>query len=169
MEILPYVFLKDRWSIPYDTIKSIWEKMQEEKSVESVFCTGTVKTFEEFNLFLRNPKNSVVTIWQGNEIVFLGWLNSFNLNSAAAHFNCFKPVWGRSVEVGKMALKYWFGFKFMDTIIGTVPDDNQRAINMVKKCGATVIGTIPSYSTNIYTNKKIGATILFFERGDKWI
>ncbi len=173
MDIVPYIYLKDHWSIPYDSIKNIWGKMVEEKTVEIVFCTGTVKTFDQFYAFLQNPKNCVLTIWDKREIVFIGWLNNFNLNSASAHFNCFKKVWGQnkigSVEVGKTALKYWFGFKSIDTIIGTVPDDNPRAINMVKKCGAEVIGIIPNYSTNIYTNKKIGATILFFERGAAWV
>ena len=167
MEIIPYVYLKDHWSISYDVIETIWEKMLQDGTFKRVFAAGTVKTFEQFYAFLQNKNNCVVTIWDGNDIAFIGWLNNFTATSAAAHFSCFKSSFGKAVEISKVALKYWFGFPFLKTIIGTIPEDNRLAISAVKRSGGTVIGTIPAYSKNIYKNKIVGATIIFFERGEK--
>ena len=166
MVIVPYVYIKDHWSISYENIKKIWDLMVEEKTAQVVFCAGTVKSFEEFYSFLQDNKNCVITVWDDdNDVVMISWLNNFNQNSAAAHFNCFKKVWGNgSEEVYMKGIEYYFTMPFLDTIIGTVPENNQKALAMSKRCGGIVLGTIPNFTTDVYKNKKIGATILYFER-----
>ena len=177
MIIIPYTWTKDHWSIPHDVMTAIWDKMVKEGSVKSVFCSGSVTTGKEFHNFIKNPHNCVMTQWIGEDIVYLGWLNNFTARSAYAHFTCFKKIWGkRTVEAMKNAFKYWFSLKrddgkpILDTLIGMIADDNQLAINMVKKCGVKFIGTIPNHSMNIYTGKKIGCTVSYIERSEveKW-
>ena len=172
MMIVPYIYHKDGWTLPYNTIVDIWDKMVSEGTDRIVFQSGVINSFESFMNFLQNKKNHVVTIWDDEcAIVFISWINGFAKTSANIHFNAFKKIWGKkTVEIMLMAFKYWFELKddedeyLFDTIMGMIPDDNQRAIEMVKRCGVHVVGVIPNYNVNVYTKKKIGATVLYIER-----
>ena len=175
--VIPYVWAKDHWTLPHTVVSDIWKKMLDEGISRTLFCSGSITKEEQFHLFMRSPFNCVMTQWLGEEIVFLGWLNNFMSNSAYAHFTCFKKIWGtRTVEAMKNAFKYWFDFKnndgsqILDTIIGIIADDNQLALNLVKKCGVRVLGTIPNYSKNSYANKKVGGNVCYIEKDEvkKW-
>lgn len=169
--IIPYVFTDNHWSIPYETMRAIYYQMVDERTAESVFSLGSVFNFEGFLKLMQSPNNCVIIQWEDKQPVFLGWINNFSTISVMAHFCCFKTIWGKKTkEVCDNALKYWFDLKredgtpLFDTIVGLVSDDNQRAIEMIQKCGLIKMGTIPGYSTNHYTKKKVGATILYIER-----
>lgn len=171
MKVVPYVCINDEWSIPFGIVLNIYNKMVEEGTDKIVFCSGSVKSFKDFLVLMNDKKKSIITIWDDKEIIMIAWMTTVNKISAHAHFNCFKKIWGKQPEKAvRMGLDYWFSFKhrngkpIFDTIIGMIPDDNQRAVSMIKKCGAKIIGNIPNYSTNIYTKKKIGATVLYIER-----
>jgi len=165
IKIIPYVYFKDQWSLSYDIIKYIWSKMVNEGTNKVVFYAGSVRTFEQFHSFLQTKGNSVVTIWDKTDIIFIGWINSFSENSACGHFNCFKKTWGKtSVDLCKISLKYFFSFPFLDTIIGVTPLGNRLAIKMALACGGKRLGVIPNYSTNFYTKKKTDVMITFVER-----
>lgn len=173
MKIIPYIYYKDAWSLSYDTIEDIWNKMVDEGTSKMVFPSGNVKDMESFKTCLQNKKSNVITIWENKEIVFLSWINNLKPTSASIHFTSFKSIWGtRTDEALLMAFRHWFSHKdndgeyLFDTIMGMIPNNNQRAIEMTKRCGVHVLGTIPNYTTNFYTKKKIGATVLYIERSE---
>lgn len=171
MNIVPYVWMGDHWSLPNSVMRLMWNMMVEDKTDETVFCSGVVGNEAEFIRFMQNPGNVVMTQWIDDDPVFIGWLNSFSLCSASAHFNCFSRIWGtQSREAMQNAVDYWFGMMkqngdpLLQTIIGMIPDDNQRAIKSVSELGFTWLGTIPGYSFNIYTDKPIGMTVGYIKR-----
>ena len=167
MKIIPYIYYRDHWSISYEHMQNIWQKMADEGSVETVFCTGLVTTFEQFYAFIQRPDNVVSVVFDpDNDPVLLFWLNSFNKCSAYMHFCCFKKVWGKgSAIVCHMAKKHIFDrVENLETLVGILPTDNYRAKKMADMMGAKSIGFIPNYSINFYTNEKISVEVLYIER-----
>jgi len=170
MKIIPYVQIDGAWSLPDSVMSDLWARMTVERTVQKVFCTGSIKSQPEFMHLVKSPSNCVVTQWYGDEPVFLGWLNNFTKKSAMAHFCVFKGGWGWSEEILKSAFKYWFSFKnydgdpLLDTLIGMIGADNRLAVKLSKKVGSVDMGVIPNYAVNYYTKETIGLYVCYMQR-----
>ena len=106
MEIIPYAEIDGAWTFKDSFMKSLWDRMEAEGTAKRVFCTGLVTDRDTFVKFMKSPKNVVLTQWEGDECVFIGWLNNISQHTAYAHFCCFKSIWGkRSKEALDKALR----------------------------------------------------------------
>lgn len=182
--IVPYTKIGDEWTIKDKALGYIWNKLVDEGTAKKVFNTGTIRCEDDFVRFMKSPNNTVMTEWIDNDIVFLGWVNNITNGSAFSHFICFKTIWGkRSRAAFRISLEYWFSFerdfgvpqhgghigygkKMFNTLIGLISDNNKVAVNMVKKCGVKVLGTIPNYSHDVYMDEPIGVTVCYIQQGD---
>jgi len=171
MQIVPYVEIDGAWTLKDSFVKTLWDKMEAEGTAKRVFCTGMVTDRDRFLAFMKSSKTVVLTQWDNDECVFIGWLNNISQHTAYAHFCCFKSIWGeQSEEALKNALERWFAFKdsegelMFDVLCGAIPETNKLAIRLAERCGITKLGTIPDYIRDAYTGVKTGMTIVYIRR-----
>ena len=170
MKIIPYVETNGMRSIPDHKMIELYHKMESLGLVEVVFFNGEIDTADKFLFMMKSHGNVVNVVLDGEDIVFLSWLNTFDVNSAFAHFCAFPEIWGgRAVEVAQMVIKYWFDFKHndeyvLDIILGKIPTINKRAINFIQKVGFTIVGEIPLLAHGQDKSKRIGDAIAYITR-----
>jgi len=172
LTVIPYAEINGEWTIPDETMASLYGLMEKEGTAKTVFYSGTVQSAEDFIRASRPPSsNTVIILTEDGEPAAVGWLNNFGIGSAHAHWVCFSNIWGlRTDEAIQAALKYWFHFKadgkpLFDILLGIFPEDN-RAIRMfARRAGFTVIGVIPGLIYNYWENRRIGAVFSYIERG----
>lgn len=168
MKLIPYVQIDGSWSLPDSVMAAIWQNMVDEGTAKTVFCMGPVNSLPDFMTLMKS--SSVMTLWENDDPVFIGWINNFTQCSAMVHFNCFKKIWGkRTDEALKVSIKYWFSFHndgapLFDTLIGMIAADNPLAINLTKRVGAVEVGAIPDYAVNKFSKEKIGLHICYIKR-----
>ena len=167
MKLIPYVLSDGAYSLPDSVMKGIYSTMVRYHLDKIVFYSGGMNE-DNFLLFMKSPQNVVHTIWEGDEIGIIAWVNGFGANFAYAHFCCFPRTWGStSIELGRRSLEYWFNFKkddgtyLFDVVLGLVPAHNKKAISYIKKVGASILGTIPRMKCG---NKKDGVVVGYITR-----
>lgn len=173
LTLIPYVKTPEGWTLPDDTILTIWALMEAEATARRVFCTGAPNDGPTFLQYLQEPTHHVLTIWAGGNIAWISWLTGIKDTFACIHAAGFRGVWGtRSKECQRLALKYWFSFRndagepMFETLIAIIPETNRLAINLGKKIGLHFVGTIPGLIKNHYTGERVGSSLLYARRED---
>jgi len=168
INLLPYVKEELKWNIQSEIIKKIWDKLAEEGLHTIVFYDADIRNRDQFLEFMQMPTNLPLIIFANKQIAGFAWLNSVSAKFAFSHFAFFKSSWGKFTdEIGKKVLDYWFsipdddGSQLFDTLIGAVPEFNQRAIKYAERIGYTKLGTIPEFSDFPYLGERRGVTLLY--------
>jgi hypothetical protein len=170
--LIPYIEVNGSWALPDDAMKGLYRMMVKEKTSRKVWYSGSVQSEDDFVRVSKSMgTHTVIILTKDGKPGAISWLNNFLAASAQIHFVLFREVWGeKSQEVGQMALDYFFGLKnkdgdpFLKVLMGITPESYDLAIRYIKSLGVTVIGTIPNFLHNYYTNETMGAVISYLER-----
>lgn len=134
-----------------------------------VFWEGSVQSAADFLLWLKLPTNHPVFLTdEDGSPVFVAWLNRYDNGSALAHFCAIGRYRVGSIET---IMRYWSGLRnadgelVMHTYIGMIPSFNNKAIQLVNKCGWHLLGEIPNAFLPM-SGERCGATILYSEAKD---
>jgi hypothetical protein len=162
-------------------IKSLFNIMEEEQLVDSVFHEGNVNNQEDFLNMMKFGKNSLYVIIDkkaGNipkrdQIGGIVWLNCFQMRSAYFHFCFFSNIRGEVAEtVGEHAVLYLLNMKNMDNdyifdvLIGTVPETNILARRWCNRMNFGKGGIIPNGKYIASLGKSVSCHIYYAERGE---
>lgn len=123
---------------------------------------GQMVREEKFDsVFYATPETpaSVVAYWKHQcETYVIGvdeapgamlWLTDHTQTSAMAHFTAFNSIAGKTVAVGKAALRHVFGLKHRDgrprfeVLVGVTPETNTAALMFLPQLGYTMGQTVP--------------------------
>lgn len=174
MKIIPYTEVNGSRTVSDDFIRSIWFKMVDEGTYKTVFLNGVVNSADGLVSFFKLTSNVVHFVFEGEDLVFMAWLNSISGGTAQTHFVGFRPWGNRAAEALSMSFKYWFSFKkegayIFDVLMGCIPVFNKRAINFCKSVGVIFIGDIPDFIRNQYaSNAPVGVAVGYVKRGGPW-
>lgn len=171
-KIIPFVKSADGWNLSDIQLLGIYFKMLKHRLVNRVFIQGEADTPEKFIEVMKNSRNAVnIVVNDDGECLVLSWLNKWGFNNAFVHHCFFPEVWGeKSVEIGKMVLKYWFDMKkengepILDVIMGKTPENNRLAVKFIQRMGFTIVGTVPKICYDVKSKKKIGAIFSYIQR-----
>lgn len=148
--LVPYVCLEDGWTLPDSVVLEVAAKSIVEGTFSRVFYDGPVTDPDSFMLAMQDSGNVPIFVFRGGDPIGAAWLNGCSGNRAFGHFFLLRSAWGRStVEAGRMALEYWFGFRqggqrVFDVILGVTPTENAHAVRFAERIGMTVLGSIPN-------------------------
>lgn len=132
-------------------LSRVFARMEEDKTVESTFYDGTVRTAHDFVADLTRPGTlPFLVLWEGLP-AGVTWLNSIEGRAVRGHFCLFRQVWGRkrTVPIGRgifetlLTLRDGRGF-FFDVVLGLTPADNPFSWRLALACGARKVGVIPN-------------------------
>jgi len=142
------VQIDGEWMLSDDFMGSVFDKMVDQGLLKTTFWEGSVIDFGQFIGMSKKPGNHMVLFFEQKRCVGFAWLSAVTSNYAFAHFCLFKEIWGRSVNIGKTCVDYWFSWPgdngpLLDVIVGLMPGFNTRAHKYVEKLGWIELGTIP--------------------------
>jgi len=149
IKLVPYVQLEGEWILSDAFMVSVFDKMVEQMLLKKTFWEGSVVDQAQFIGMVKNPNNQVVLFFEDENCVGLAWLSAVTSNYAFAHFCLFREIWGRSVNIGKTCMDYWFSWPdkddgpLLDVIVGIMPGFNTWAHKYVEKLGWIRLGIIP--------------------------
>jgi len=166
------VELDGEWILSEEFLDTVFQKMVGQGLLKTTFWEGTVIDESHFVSLARNKNNHMVFFFEERNCVGFAWLSSVTSNYAFDHFCLFKEVWGRSVEIGKDCVDYWFswpgdGGPLLDVIIGIVPGFNKRAHKFVEKLGWTRLGVIPGMFRN--QDRDRDDAVIFYKLREQWV
>lgn len=171
IEILPYISVNGKWSLPDSFVKSFFEKIERDGIVPHVFYDGKVRTTDQFLGLLKNHHNFHSFIMVDGSVKGLAWLNDLNRNHASVHFLSLKEVWGhQTVRMGRKILECWFSIKDgegsprFDLLLGVTPAPYKTVLRFIKQIGCTLIGEAPKVLYNGYEHKYMNAVFSYIER-----
>ena len=170
--IIPYVQLDDgAWSIPDDSVVTLWTKLAEQNLLEMVWTMTPVDTAERLLSLMQNKSHQFHLVATPQEIAGVAWLSNFGHNSAAANFCVFREFWGKNALIlAKHSLDYWFSFQvdgkpLLKVIFGQTPEHNRLATMFLRRIGMKVLGTIPYMGYDPYEDRDVGLVISYITRG----
>jgi len=171
LALVPYAKVDGQWTLPDSFILDVARQCKEEKTFDTVFYDGQIKTEWDFLEAMQRPVNVPVFVFKGMEPLGFAWLNGVSGNYAFAHFCMMRDAWGtESIEVGKLFLKYWMSFAqqsgapLLELILGVIPGNNKQAHRFTEKLGFVRLGEIPMLLYNAYSGDRNTAVILYFSR-----
>ena len=168
-QISAYIKIDGQRNFKDSEIMSLYDRMAEEGTVNTVFQDGLVTCREDF---LREMKtvNRLHIVFDGKEPVAVVWLNRFEGRTARLHFCFFKKIWGvKSVEIGRFIcselLNYQYENEFIyDALIGRIPASNTLAIRFFEKVGVKFVGELPEGHWNDRTKKSEPCFVVYINR-----
>lgn len=151
MNIIPYVKkIESEWSVPEESIKSLFYRMEKEEKASAVFHDGLIVTAEQFMEYMQSPGNLLYIIMTGSGSCGFFWLNCFDAKSARIHF-CSFGGFPRDVLLmeGREAVRTIMGFKgadgrnMLDSLTGVIPARNKVAWSFLHDLGFEKVGIHP--------------------------
>jgi len=146
--LVPFVQIDGEWILSDVFMMSVFDKIVDQKLLKTTFWEGTITDASQFLGMVKSPNNQVCLFFQDQTCVGLAWLSAVTSNYAFGHFCLFREIWGKSVNIGKTCVDYWFswpgsGGPLLDVIIGIMPGFNTRAHKYIESLGFTRLGEIP--------------------------
>src|SRR4051812_3441135 len=111
--LVPYVEVNGQRILPDSFLVEVFEQMEDEDLVDTVFHSGSVKHQFDFIAMMKNPANlPLFVINRDNKCVMVAWLNAVSHTHASGHFCYFKSIGGIDpVEAGNRIVDYWFSLR----------------------------------------------------------
>ena len=172
MNIVPYVKMRNEYSISDFGMVNIYRKMQKLDLVKIVFSGGEVQTEERFLRFAKNSRNVVHVVTEDDVCVQISWLNRWGHNHAFCHTCMFPEIWGkRTLWAGRLSLKYWFGFEIdgrplLDVIMSKTSLKNEYINRYLERMGFHHLGVVPGINKDFYNNTNQDAVFKYIRRED---
>lgn len=141
--------------------------MESDGLTEVVFWRDTMNTVEDFLRFCDGPGNLIVFVFKEGRCCGFAWLTGISESYAFGHFCFFSNAWGDSETPGNLVIDYWFSFPgesgpLLDTILGMVPDFNERAHRFVENIKFKRLGTVPNMLKS--KDRRAGAVVFYRSR-----
>lgn len=163
--LIPYALISGGWNLPDSFLADVFEKMQAEGVLERVFYDGSVTTPEAFVKYMQSPANVSIFFVRDGEPLSFGWLNGIREGRAFAHFCTLKAGRGVTIDMGRIALGYWFStFDFLAVILGMIAANNKLALRFVRRIGFTAVGEIPRLIYDAYSGQRVAGVLTYCER-----
>lgn len=148
LKLVPYVQIDGEWILSNNFLERTFDKMVEQRLLKITFWEGSIVHLSDFIIMAKRPNNHMVFFFEQKACVGFAWLSAVTSNYAFAHFCLFREIWGKSVNIGKTCMDYWFswpgdGGPLLDVIIGIMPGFNKHAHKYVEKLGWIRLGQIP--------------------------
>ena len=148
MNVLPYYLNDGIPTIKDSDIMGLFDTMETEGLVDTVFYDGSVQDREVFLNAMKN--NCLCVVVDDKEPIAFFWLTDRQAKRAQIHFCFFKEAMGRkAIEVAKFIIEAMMKTD-LDCIVGYIPCFNYRAINLFKEIGVEFAGVIKN---GIYRHK----------------
>jgi len=165
--LLPYIDGRT----PITALYRLFDMMTSDGTLRTVFYDGSVQRRLDFVRYFKSPSVKMFMIMRETELVGFAWLTAVQTATAMLHWCFFSNAWGKdtadiayaaSQELLKMRKEG--GEYILETLLGMVPLDNERAVEFVKKAGGTVVGTIPRAIRNYWSGKLNDAVMVYMTR-----
>jgi len=174
IKLIQYCEIDGVHNFPDSWIKSLFNRMREERLLSKAFYEGDIQTSDEFLQAMKYGKNRLFIIYRDlsgdKEILGITWLNGFRKRSAYMHQCLFRNTWGKeSPAIGKAVLDQLLhlsdsrGYIF-DVLIGLTPANNRLAIAWLQKVGLTSIGEIPDAAWDSRLRESVPGILSYAQR-----
>lgn len=170
--LMPYIMIDGVPTFTNSFIKSLYRRMEKDKSATTVFLDGSVKDEDQFLDMMMYLDNALWILNVEKEIGGVVWLNNFEKKRAWFHFCFFSNIWGKNtVEIGKECISTLLGLKKgdeyeFDLLTGIVPERNEKALKWCSKMNFKILGRLPSGVWNDELQQSEAGIIYYVERGN---
>ena len=145
----PGITIAPAVNAPANFWRDVWRRLEAEGIARIVFCDGTVRDAERFVDEMNAPHVHPFCIFADNELAAIVWLTNLEGKSCRVHFAVFAQhgiysrYLGSTMREYLLKMRYDNGEYCFDVLLGMVPAENIRAVNVVKKAGFIYNGRIP--------------------------
>jgi len=171
VKITPYIAVDGIRTFNDSYIKKIYEKMEEEGLVETVFPDGWIRSPGAFLEFMKHGPNYLFVIDSDHKLAAILWINRLLDRTCYAHFCGFKSSTGSgSVNIGRIAMRHLFDIKDdsgndrFETVLGLLPSWNIVALKWLRKVGLAEVGKIPNALWNAKNQKSDEGMLLYITK-----
>ncbi len=171
MILIPYIEIDGQRNFKDSEIVSLYKKMGEEGTLNTVLSDGTIQDSQQFLSAMKSDCRLHILLDEEPEPVAVVWLNRLEGKTARLHFCFFKKIWGKkTVEAGKFIVKQLLEYSYekeyiYDSLIGRIPTSNVLAINFFKKIGVKFVGELPEGHWNHSMQRSEPALVVYMNRG----
>ena len=154
----PAAFVDGVFSVPDETLASLWREIVATGKHRSLFYNGGVTDEVGWIDWIKSPANYPVLVVDSvaGNVVAVGWLNNTLDGAALVHFCVFG--WPHP-EIGRVVLRYWSSVGILKVLVGFTPETNIAAIKYAEKLGFKRSGYIPLMCNMAYEGRRVGAIV----------
>ena len=145
----PNISIAPALSAPPEFWHAVWRRLEDEGTARVIFCDGSVRTAEEFAAEMAAAHVHPFCIRVENEVAAFVWLTNLEGRMCRGHFAIFRQYMRYARFIGAHARNFLLSTRYengeycFDVLLGMVPAENIRAVNVVKKAGFIYNGRIP--------------------------
>lgn len=170
--IVPYMHIDGVPTFRDSSIMEMFDKMERDGTVDSVFFDGSVRTREEFLRRMRQPGIQLYGVFVKDSDVPVGfiWMEMFGKRTARGHFCAFSEYWGDAYKIGHeilvilLSMRDSDGNYVLDAIYGFTPKDNTLALGALEAAGFKVAGTLPNAFYYESLDRACDGVMMYFTR-----
>ena len=172
IKLAPYTAIDGVVTFPDSAIRSLYAQMVEEKTADTVFYDGAVRSGEDFLNMMKfgNFKLYVIFVDQAKSGIL--WLHDFGPRCAQLSFCLFKNVWGgkKSVEIGKKCVNDILYMRdasdnyIFDMLYGCTPKSNRLALRFVRNIGWKHSGDLPCFAWDSDSQSSMPVSVNYITR-----
>lgn len=145
----------------------IWEKIAEERVLDSLFYDGSVRIWPDFACEILREGTLPFAVLRDGEIAGFSWLNCITSRMARTHFVIFRKFHGRKnhAAIGRHFYGYLLGLRdehgfLFDCLYGITPEHNRLAIRAAQRCGWQIAGKIPMACFIAGENRSVAGVVV---------
>lgn len=174
--IAPYFLTSSgSWNFTDSFIESLFDRIQSEGKVNTVFMAGDVKSSTQFREAMQNGENCLYVVERKNNLPIpllcgVMWLNRLEAKMARIHFCGFKGIpLSNMIDTATIATNELLDQKddkgyLLDVLVGYIASKNKAAIMLVRAAGFKVSGKIPNAAFNDETGESEEVVVLYKNR-----
>lgn len=145
----------------------VWERLEADKLLESLFYDGTTGSWPEFADEILRPGCLPFVIFRDEELAAFTWLNCISSRMARTHFAVFRKFHGRKIhgQISRHTYSWLLtrkdakGYLF-DCIYGITPEPYRLVIRAAQRCGWKLCGEIPNACYMAGNRHSVGGVLL---------
>lgn len=145
----PRISIAPALSAPPEFWRAVWRRLEDEGTAQIIFGDGSVRTADEFAEQMDAVHVHPFCIYVEDELAAFVWLTNLEGRMGRGHFAIFRQYMQHARFMGAYAREFLLSTRYengeycFDVLVGMVPAENIRAVNVVKKSGFVYNGRIP--------------------------
>lgn len=133
-----------------DALAAVYDLMEMDRLVETVFYNGGITGPVSFTDFSLARGSELRTVYHGNDVVGVVWLNNPQGKACMVHFCILRRFWEHQREIGIWTVRQYLeplnpatGKPYLSALYGLTPAAYRHAIAFITSIGFRVLGKIP--------------------------
>ena len=168
--MIPYIRYDGVPTFKDSDIIELWNRMEQDGTIKAAMFDGSIVDAEDFLRRANTPGNFLVLVYWEDELMGIGWCNTFQGNFCQGHWCTFKHIWGNRTAIREcltFGMNYILNSLGLDMILCIIPKRNAAAIRTSIGAGCKLQGELPHGCFNAETGKSETSVFLTYTKDEE--